>query len=483
MIPAHRLDLRRFVPLGASLLVLAACASTERSARHLLGPSLSERVPGEGLDTEEPRIQLPDPEPVAEEVVPQEEERPHIGDDIPRQIDLRGVPLSEALHLIASMAEVNIFLDAGLGDPVDASFPAVTLDDALTVLLDRNDLALVEDPPGIYWVTRADGSESESATFALQSVGAGDILPNLEALIGESSTLVADENQNFLMVRGPARDIDAVRQYLQRADRLKGQVLIDVEVLEVILDDHFEFGVQGLFSDSNFLGEAGISVNQDFSTSSDAFLGTIDLNDSPISLTINALESYGLVNVVSSPKVMAVTNTEATVKVVTEVPYIDTTSSITSQAGGVGTSSQQTVAFKEAGITMKVTPIIQAGGTVQLSIDQEFSEVVGQFIGIPILDTRNVTTSFLVDDSDTVVIGGLIQRRATEDENGVPILKDIPLLGRAFRSNTDGDRRRELLILITPRVLEPSQAAAYAESYRSTYTEHLRASGVTDEEN
>ena len=105
--------------------------------------------------------------------------------------------------------------------------------------------------------------------------------------------------------------------------------------------------------------------------------------------------------------------------------YFSVTTEITGDAGSVGTSSQESVAFKEAGIKLKVTPIVQADGMVQLSIDQEFSEVIDRFLGIPILDTRKVVSQFLVQDTDTVVIGGLIQSKAVETDRGVPVLMHL----------------------------------------------------------
>ena len=428
--------------------------------------SPSEGAPGTGT-----RVAGPEPRP-----------RPQIGDDQLRQLDLRDAPLAEALHLIGSMAGVNLYLDAGLGGRVDASFPAVRLDDALEVLLARSGLVLTEDPPGIFWVTRGDGSQVETARFQLRSVHAADIVANLEALVGSETTLVADQNQNFVVVRGPRSDIDAVDEYLLAADRLKSQVLIEVEILEVILQDRFELGIQHLLSDPNFLGELGLSLDQDFSTSADAFRGTLSLNDFSLSSTINALSEFGAVNVLSSPRVMAVTNTQAAIDVVREIPYIETTTEISGDAGTVGTSSQQTVNFKEAGIKLLVTPIVQEGGIVQLAVDQEFSEVLDFFMGIPVLDSRRVTTQFLVGGEQAVVLGGLLQTRKTETDRGVPVLMHVPLLGRLFRSDADDLERRELLILIRPRILDPAEAADLARRYRDRFEERLKVGGITKPE-
>ncbi len=423
------------------------------------------------------RSQVPAPkaEVPAEEVAPL---RPHIGDDVLRQFDLRGAPLSEALHLIGSLAGVNLFLDAGLDQPVDASFPSARLDDALDVLLERNALALVEDPPGIFWVTRADG-ELVTRRFTLHSVGGAELLENLRALAPDA-TLVADSNANFLVARAPRRSLELVAEYLQAADRVKRQVLIEVEVLEVILDDRFELGVQSLFTDPDFLGEAAIAVGHDLATSGEAFTAMVDLLDHDLSVTINAMESFGTVQVLSSPRVLAITHTQAAIDVIREIPYIETTTAITngSGTGTVGTTSQQTVAFKEAGIKLKVTPVIQEDDLVQLTVDQEFSEAVDFFQGIPVLDTRRVVNQFVVRGDQAVLLGGLMQNRKLEQDEGVPLLMHLPILGRLFRSDVDTLERRELLVMITARVLDPEQAAALSRVYQQNFEARRSASGA-----
>lgn len=412
--------------------------------------------------------------------VPDARTRPHIGDGVPRKLELRGAPLSEALHLIASLANVNIYLDAGLDQTIDLSFPSVTLDDALSALLDRNGLGLVEDPPGIFWVTRADGGEVITRRFQLRSIDGGEILENLKAL-APTATLVIDANANFMVARAPSREMDLLSDYLAGADRVKRQVLIEVEVLEVALDDRFEFGVQMLLSDPNFLGEAGLTVDQTLGQSADSFSAMVDLLDFDLSATIDALERFGTVNVISSPRVLAITRTSATIDVVREIPYVETSTEISSGAGSgtVGTTSQQTVAFKEAGIKLKVTPVIQEDELVQLAVVQEFSEVTDFFLGIPVLDTRRVDNQFVVRGDQAVLLGGLMQNRIREEDRGVPILMHLPLIGRLFRSDNDTQERRELLVMITARVLDPEQAAALSRQYERNFQQRVRGSGVT----
>jgi type II secretory pathway component GspD/PulD (secretin) len=166
---------------------------------------------------------------------------------------------------------------------------------------------------------------------------------------------------------------------------------------------------------------------------------------------------------------MTVSNREASIQVVEEIPYIQVTAVTSGTTGGVGSTVQETVEFKEAGIRLKVTPTIQGDDILQIVVDQELSEVIDFFNSIPVLDTRKLTTQFLVRDGETVVLGGLMQDRHSEQNRGVPLLMHIPIIGRFFRSDEDSSTKRELLLFVTSRVLDPGQAARLAPVYQQDY--------------
>lgn len=391
------------------------------------------------------------------------------------ELNFRGVPLVDALAVIAERARVNLVLDPGLTQPVNASFPAVKLDDAVRVLLEQNGLELVEEPQGVFWIRTAGAGGGQVASFTLGALSATEAATALTSLLGTSATVVADENQHMVVVRGSRESVAAARTYLERADRVKPQVLIEVHILEAAVDEQFEFGVahvmQGTIDGDPFTIDQGLTTQN-----SGLFSGVIDLANGDVRSTINALQDYVDLEILSTPRVLVVTNKQASIEVVEEVPYVETTTD-TSTDGGASQTTQETIAYKEAGIKLSVTPVIQDSGIIQVTIKKELSEVVGRFRDIPIIDKRTMETDFMVSDRQTIVLGGLMQDRRTDNETGVPLLKDLPLVGRLFRSDVDTSSKRELLVFVTPRIVDPNQAAVLARRFQAEYQEKRAAFG------
>lgn len=405
-----------------------------------------------------------------------------IGSDALVSFQMRDTPLGLAIHMIAEKAGVNIYLDASLDREVDAAFPAVTVDNALHALLDRNGLRLMEDPPGMFWVAPSDGSQAEVARFRVRSIDADSIRADLEALVSSETAVVVNAEQNFVLVDGTAHDVELVGTYLESVDRLKRQVLLEVELVELTLNDSFELGLSHVITDADLDGPNLLSLAQALTTGSEDFTLTLENSSLPLTSTLNALQQYVGVNVVSSPRVLVTTKSPAKIEVITEVPYVQAT--VTSEVGGgqAGSATTEQIEFKEVGLTMEVTPTIQEAGMVEITILQDFSNVIDFFQGVPVVDSRNLATVMLVENEHTAVLGGLIENAMLEDDTGVPILMDIPFIGRLFRSDVDSATRRQLLVFITPRIVGSKKSSVLAERYRHDYSQTLRTTGMTSAE-
>lgn len=399
-----------------------------------------------------------------------------IGSEDVSPFEFRGMPLGEVIAFLGAAADVNIMFDPGLNQSVDASFPSVRVGEALYAILEQNALELVEDPAGVYSVRDLNTNGGHMRSFQLSSIRAADAAAAATQIAGNGATVVTNEAQNLLFVRGSKDSVAAVAAYLGQADQLERQVLIEVHILEAIIDENFELGISHAFNGS--LDGNAFSIAQSLGTASTAgFDATFNFDGGDITSTINALQSYVDLELISAPRVMTVSGSEAKIAVVEEIPYIEATASTATDAGQATTAIEQ-IAFKEAGVRLQVTPTIQGNGILKVVISKELSEVVGQFQTIPIIDKRTLDSEFLVADRQTIVLGGLMQDRRSDTEQGIPLLKDLPLFGRFFRNDVDATEKRELLIFVTPRVVDPNEAAVLAKRYQREFQRKRAASGM-----
>lgn len=462
---------------GACLFALSACQAFEPTIKSLQEPLAEPR------DALRPSLDLPPPppsEPEADFTPTATRVSAHLPAGETVRLEFRGKPLAEAIHAICEAAQVNVYLDAELDTKIDATFTNVTLDTALQTLLARNALVLVEDPPGIYWVTSDDATRPVERRFKLRAARAAEVEPNLKALVPAGAQIVVDAEQNFVIVRGKRADVDLIAQYLEAADRNKKQVLIEMRIVEVTLGERFEFGLDTQFTDID-VGDDSLSILQSFAGASDDFSLNFTSSNGRIDSTLQTLGRYVGVELLSSPRVVAVNNTKATIDITREVPYIQTTVDVTSgTTGGVGSSTTQEVAFKPVGVKLEVTPSIRAQGVIEFSVTQDLSEVAEFLNGVPAVDRRTLTSRFQVRDGETLVVGGLMQDKKQKTDRGVPLLMDLPVVGALFKNKEDLVDKREMLVFLSPRIVALDSTSGVTDSWRQVLDSRRREMGLEE---
>ncbi len=189
-----------------------------------------------------------------------------------------------------------------------------------------------------------------------------------------------------------------------------------------------------------------------------------------VRFALTALASNNHVNILSTPRILAKSGAEATIQVGTQVPIV-TSQATSSEISTGGTSGiLQSIEYQQTGVLLSVSPVVHSGNRVDLSVDQEVSSA------LPILSTgpqspeiqnRTIKTDLSLHDGQTVVIGGMIQQNRNDSNEGVPYLKDIPVLGLLFKSQSVSNDRTELLVFITPYVVSSdSDAASITKDFR-----------------
>jgi len=269
-----------------------------------------------------------------------------------------------------------------------------------------------------------------------------------------------DNRTNTLLLVDIPKKVQEVKALLAIIDRPVDQVLIEARI--VVADESFARDLGSKFSvdatqtnPSNTVNGIGTS---DFAVADAATLGVSILAGShSIDLELSALEKNGRGEIVSNPRVITSNQKEAIIRQGQEVGY--TTS--TPGTSGSGAQAQSTVAFKDVLLELKVTPTITQDGRVYLSIALKKDDISG-FVStsagdVPQINKREINTAVLVENGQTVVVGGVYEIRSTEDISKVPFLGDVPFLGNFFKKKGKSKSKAELLIFITPTVLQTSR--------------------------
>lgn len=282
---------------------------------------------------------------------------------------------------------------------------------------------------------------------------------------GAAFSVVADAENNALLISTTAREYERIERILRQLDVLPTQILLEAVIAEVSLNDELKFGVRWFFENGNFSIKL-TDLASGFTGPSFPGLGlTYAAND--IQVTLNALSSVTDVKVISSPNLMALNNQKAVLQIGDQVPIVTQTSSSVEDANAPVVNR---IELKDTGVILSMTPRVNSSGRVLLDIEQEVSNVVrttSSGIDSPTIQQRKVATRVAVNDGEALALGGLIQERKTNTRGQVPVLGEIPVIGNAFKNKTDKIERTELIIFIRPRVVRNvKEARSVTEEFR-----------------
>ncbi|MGP2362135.1 type II secretion system secretin GspD [Acinetobacter junii] len=324
------------------------------------------------------------------------------------------------------------------------------------------------------------GSSSSISTPSINlNSGSNNQNAGVSSFNGNGVSIIADSTQNALVVKADPQLMREIEAAIQQLDIRRQQVLIEAAIIEVAGDDADQLGVQWALGDiSSGIGlinftNVGSSLSKlaaGYLTGGAAGLGSAIGAGSSIVVgdykegangsrklygaLIQALKSNTKSNLLSTPSIVTMDNEEAYIVVGQNVPFV--TGSVTTNSTGV--NPYTTVERKDVGVTLKVVPHIGEGGSVRLEVEQEVSAVQesrGQATDL-VTSKRAIKTSVLADHGQTVVLGGLISDNSIHSRQGLPVLGDIPYLGRLFRADSKTNEKRNLLVFIHPTIVGDS---------------------------
>jgi type IV pilus assembly protein PilQ len=407
-------------------------------------------------------------------------------------LNFQNIDVRSVLQVIADFTDFNIVTSDSVQGNLTLRLKDVPWDQALDIILQAKGLDMRKNG-NVIWIApgeelaareklineaRAQVEELEplqTESFQINYHRATEITKFLQAkgqtVLSKRGSVVVDDRSNKVFVTDVGSRLADVRRVINEIDIAPKQVLIEARIVEASKNFARDLGVR-LGAGSNGLASLGGGAQIGFGKSN---IGSFNPDGTPITsgssgknpvpnmfgsfgltivnssftrflnIELQAEERDGKSRTISSPRVLTANNVEAVIEQGTEIPYQQMTSS--------GATS---VSFKKAVLALKVKPQITPDGRLQLAIEvnkdqADFSKAV---LGTPPLDTKNVKSDVLIDNGGTVVIGGIYSDKEELGEEKVPLLGDIPVLGALFRSNRKLKEETELLIFVTPRIVD-----------------------------
>ncbi len=419
----------------------------------------------------------------------QEERRPETGNFQPRTIaesqsqftgepislDLKDADIKDVFRTISELTGLNIVVDPEVRGTVTVKLDNVPWDQALDLILKQNGLGYVLENNIMRIATTAklQSEQADRARLAearqaaeptrtvikkLSYTKANDIVPVLKSIMSKRGDIVVDVRTNTLIIREIPTYMPAVLQLIDNLDTATPQVMIEARIVETTKSLGRSLGINW--------GVNGVADEAHGNTTGLVFPNTIDgsfnvplatgtpigalrlaniLNSFNLDIAISAAENQGLLKIISSPKVAALTNTAALIQSGVQIPVQTNVNNTT------------TVIYVDATLQLTVTPQITNEGTILLTLNVQKREpavalnlALGQNVPLTIRQYRG---EVLVRDGGTAVIGGIFQINDQDQNNMIPGLWKIPILGNLFKNKTRTEKHDELLIFVTPRIL------------------------------
>jgi type IV pilus assembly protein PilQ len=386
------------------------------------------------------------------------------------------------IQLIGDVSDLNILVNNDVKGNITLRLIDVPWDQALDLVLQTADLGKIQEGnvvrimpakklrelelAGMQAIKEdtADGV-LETRVFEISYAAINDVVKNLSPMKSPRGTITPDTRSKQVIISDVARVLSEMEKMIKMIDRPERQVLIEARIVEVNTNFARDLGVRWGFTyrdepNGDDLENAAIGLGGSFlitppgagglGTSAGATMGLLfGLLDGNANLAVrlSALETQGEGKIISTPRVTTLNGQKAVISQGTKIPY-----TVTSDAGA-------DTKFESAELKLEVTPEINPDGSIIMDVkasNSSVGDVVPQASGGSAIsiNERKAETKVIVRDGTTTVLGGIFVEEERESDTGVPLLKDIPFLGHLFKSSSKSSSRKEILIFITPRIIE-----------------------------
>lgn len=399
-------------------------------------------------------------------------------------LTFQNIEVRAVLQLLADFTGLNLVVSDNVGGNLSLRLKNVPWDQALDIILKTKGLGMRKTGNVLLIAPSAEIAAREKLElesqkqieelaplrtewFQINYAKGSDIAALLKSsdnnLLSSRGSITIDERTNTLLIQDTSDKLSQIRVVITKLDIPVRQVLIESRI--VIANRDFtrnmgvRFGIAGQRTSGQYnynLGGGGVSATTPNTGTTDLIVdfpaggsaGTIGLaiakaSSAVVQLELSALQIEGEGEIISSPRLITANQKSATIKSGVEIPY--------QQAASSGATA---VAFKTAALSLKVTPQITPDDQIILDLEVNKDSIGVIFNGVPSIDTRSVQTQTLVANGETVVLGGIYEQSKIHNQNRIPFFADIPVVGKLFQDETKQDKRQELLIFVTPKILK-----------------------------
>ena len=391
-------------------------------------------------------------------------------------LDFEDVPVRSVLQFISQFSSQDILISESVKGSITLKLTDVSWRDALSIVLRTQGLIARKVGKALYIAPAQDLAENDKKELKVEDdlrnlaplktkvfhVKYGraesyfDTLRNpVNSLLSARGRVILNKRTNILFIEDTQEKLRAIERYVETTDIPVRQVEIEARI--VTIDKSFEqqLGIKWNVAGQTLSNPSGATAHNRFNldligdkstaggfSANSLALATIS-NDVLIGMELAALEAEGGGEILSSPRLLTADQQEAVIQQGSEIPYQEST------AGG-GTS----VTFKQAVLRLRVTPQITPNDKIMLQL-QVNQDAPGEVIkGVPMIDTRQISSYVLVNNGQTIVLGGIYERTKSHANVRIPFLGDLPLVGALFRHRSSKDNRKELLIFVTPKIVK-----------------------------
>lgn len=401
-------------------------------------------------------------------------------------MDVVNAKITDIIREIGYQSEVNMITYGLPENSITAKTNNLTIEQALTYIF-RGTSYTFRKEGEIYIIgDKSTSGIASNRLIRLKHIRSDVVIDLLPSSVLDNATVQVIKEQNGLMVIGTNDVIVELENFIQQIDFPTPQIMIEALVVDVNTNDIYQLGTtlaSGGEPDSSFFnpftilfgsGESqngglsiqgsGVDANAAFSPGGNLF-GIRNLGRLPkdFFFKIQALDQEGLVTVQSRPQISTLNGHKASIEIGTTQYYIFTSTTPLQSPNQIVTQESQRFEQIEANVLLEITPWVSASGDVTVDIRPEFNTPVGSFNSEvpPTINSRVLDSTVRLKDGETIILGGLIQETDIENQNKIPILGNIPLIGRLFRNKSTSTVKSELVVFVTPYVFYGDGSDSY----------------------